>query len=304
MSQSPEPVIEPATAGEIVTWAQLWRETEQAVGSRTEARWLCEHASGLDGDEFADALGEAATVRMVHHLDGMVGRYRAGEPLAYVMGRWAFRHLDLMVDRRVLIPRPETELLVDMVVQRLPDPGGDRLRLVDLGTGSGAIGLSLAHELWHRQPEVWLTDASPEALEVARANLAGIGRAGSGVRLGEGPWFRALPHHLQGTFHAVVSNPPYVALHDPELDPSVRDWEPAMALLAGHDGLADLQAIIEHAPKWLVAHGVVALEIGYRQGDAVAELLRHAGFVDVDIQPDLAGRPRMALGRQPKRAAI
>jgi release factor glutamine methyltransferase len=300
MSQSPDT----NSAGDTVTWAQLWRQTEQVLGSRTEARWLCEHASGLDGDEFVEVLGEEATVRMVNHLDTMVSRYRAGEPLAYVMGRWAFRHLDLMVDRRVLIPRPETELLVDVVVQRLPDPGDDRLRLVDLGTGSGAIGLSLAHELWHRQPEVWLTDASLDALEVARANLAGIGRAGSGVRLSEGPWFHALPQHLQGTLHAVVSNPPYVAVDDPELDPSVRDWEPTMALLAGDDGLADLQVIIEHTPQWLVTGGVVALEIGYRQGDAVAALLQHAGFVEVDIQPDLAGRPRIAVGRQPKRAAI
>lgn len=301
MSHQPE--VDAGTEGDTVTWAQLWRQTEQAVGSRTEARWLCEHASGLDGDEFAQALGEEATLRMVNHLDAMVARYRAGEPLAYVMGRWAFRHLDLMVDRRVLIPRPETELLVDVVVQRLPDPGADRLRLVDLGTGSGAIGLSLAHELWARGPEVWLTDASSDALEVARANLAGLGRAGSGVRLSQGRWFEALPHHLRGTLHAVVSNPPYVAVDDPELDTSVRDWEPAMALLAGHDGLADLQVIIEGAPQWLEAGGLVALEIGYRQGDAVAALLQQAGFVDVDIHPDLAGRPRMALGRQPKRAA-
>ena len=291
---------------DTLTWRQLWAQTERAVGSRPEARWLCEHASGLDGDEFVEALDQPATVRMVHHLDTMVARYRAGEPLAYVMGRWAFRHLDVLVDRRVLIPRPETELLVDVVIEHLrgPDLGNAAWRVVDLGTGSGVIGLSLAHELWRHQPEIWLTDASLDALDVARANLAGIGRAGSRVRVAHGSWFQALPDELRGTLHAVVSNPPYIAADDPELDPSVRDWEPTDALLSGADGLEAVRAIVVEAPQWLTAGGVLALEIGHRQGDAVAALMERAGFVAVQVRRDLAGRPRIAVGRQPKRAAI
>lgn len=287
-----------------ITWAELWRDTEQAVGSRVEARWLCEHASGLDGDEFVQELHERATVRMVQHLDAMVARHRAGEPLAYVMGRWAFRHLDVMVDRRVLIPRPETELLVDVVIEALPEVAHGPLRLADLGTGSGVIGLSLAQELWRRSPEVWLTDVSQDALEVARANLAGLGRAGAGVRLAQGSWFEALPSDLRGSFHAVVANPPYIAVGDDELDHAVREWEPSTALFGGDDGLAHLRTIVTEAPHWLMPDGVLAMEIGHRQGPDVSELFQQAGFVEVTVRPDLAGRPRMVLGRQPKRAAI
>jgi release factor glutamine methyltransferase len=286
------------------TWADLWRETEQAVESRVEARWLCEQACGLDGDEFLAALGDPVTVRMVQHLDAMVARYRAGEPLAYVMGRWAFRHLDVMVDSRVLIPRPETELLVDLVVESLSMPSAEPVRLADLGTGSGVIGLSLAQELWRHRPEVWLTDSSVEALDVARANVAGIGRAGSGVRLAHGFWFDALPPTLKGGLHAVVANPPYIAFGDPEVQASVRDWEPADALFSGSDGLDDLRTIIAEAPNWLAPEGILALEIGYRQGPAVVELMDQAGLTEVQVRPDLAGHPRMALGRQPNRAAI
>ncbi len=290
--------------GGVVTWAELWRRTEQVLGSRVEARWLCEHGSGLDGEEFLAALDEAATVGMVRHLDDMVARYRAGEPLAYVMGRWAFRHLDVMVDPRVLIPRPETELLVEVVAEMMPRVVDGVARLVDLGTGSGVIGLSLAQELWHLRPEVWLTDVSGDALDVARANMAGLGRAGSLVRVAQGSWFEALPDHLAGTFHAVVSNPPYVAVGDPELDPSVRDWEPHQALFADHDGLGDLRVITAQAPSWLAPGGVLIVEIGHRQGEAVVDMMRHAGLDHVEVRTDLAGRPRIALGRQPNRAAI
>lgn len=292
------------TNDDVVTWAELWRTTEQVIGSRVEARWLCEHASGLDGDEFAAALHEAATVRMVRHLDDMVARYRAGEPLAYVMGRWAFRHLDVMVDPRVLIPRPETELLVDVVMQTMPSPVEGALRLVDLGTGSGVIGLSLAHELWHLRPEVWLTDVSNDALDVARANLAGLGRAGSNVRVAQGSWYHALPTSLQGTCDALVANPPYIAFDDPELDDSVRDFEPHRALFADDDGLGDLRVIVTQAPRWLSPGGVLVMEIGHRQGDTVSDMMRLAGFDEVEVRTDLAGRPRIAIGRQPKRAAI
>ena len=128
------------------------------VGARHEARWLCEVATALDGDEFVRGLDEPATERMVAHLDAMVARYRAGEPLQYVLGRWSFRRLDLAVDRRVLIPRPETELVAEVAIELARRVEPPRL-VADLGTGSGAIGLSMAVELPLDGTTVWITDA-------------------------------------------------------------------------------------------------------------------------------------------------
>ena len=215
-------------AAATVTWRALLAETTTRVGERPAARWLCEVASGADRIE--DVLDEPATHRMVAHLDAMLARHSAGEPLAYVLGRWAFRHLDLAVDPRVLIPRPETEVVAGIAVdlaRSLPLP----VTVADLGTGSGAIGLALADELPVTGVTVWLVDDDPDALDVARANLAGIGRRAVNVRIAEGSWFDALP---TGTVVDVaVSNPPYVATDSPELDQAVRRFEPAHALFAG-----------------------------------------------------------------------
>lgn len=286
-----------------VTWSTLWAETAAAVGDRVRARWLCEVASGLDGDEFRGALDEAATERMVHHLDAMLVRLRAGEPLQYVLGRWGFRRLDLMVDRRVLIPRPETELVVEVALRlarAMPRP----LVLVDLGTGSGAIGLALADELVAelaaRDSAVWLTDASADALDVARANLAGLGHAGAPVRMAHGDWFEALPADGRGTLSIVAANPPYVLDDDPELEPIVRDWEPGSALFGGVDGLDHVRRIVAQSVDWLRPGGALVLEIGGRQGAATAELLRDAGFHDVAVELDLARHERVAHGRLPE----
>lgn len=279
-----------------VTVRQLWAETTAAVGSRHEARWLCEVAVALDGDAFDAALDEPVTDRMVHHLDAMVARYRTGEPLQYVLGRWGFRRLDLLVDRRVLIPRPETELVAEAAIalaRNVPPP-----RLVaDLGTGSGAIGLALADELPRVGTTVWLTDASDDALAVARANLAGLGRAARNVHLAAGSWFDALPREAR--FDVVVSNPPYVADESPELDPAVREWEPATALFAGPDGLDALRRLVADAPGHLAEDGWLVLEIGADQGRAVRDLLAAAGYRDVELRPDLAGHDRVAIGRRP-----
>jgi release factor glutamine methyltransferase len=280
-----------------VTWRTLWSETAAVVGSRPEARWLCEIASGLDGDEFLAELDEPATERMVHHLDAMLERWRAGEPLQYVLGRWSFRCLDLLVDRRVLIPRPETEQLVDVAIGHLRGRTG-RQRIVDLGTGSGAIGLALASELPIGSCEVWLTDVSADALDVARANLAGLGRAGAAVRLAHGWWFDALPADLRGTFDLVVSNPPYVDDDDPALEAIVRDWEPASALFGGEDGLDHVRGITGEAIDWLAPGGWLVLEIGASQGDRVADLLTARGYDEVVVRADLAGRDRIASARR------
>jgi release factor glutamine methyltransferase len=290
---------DPADMTGTVTWRDLWAEAASLVGDRAVARWLCEEASGTERDEFVAELDEPATERGVHHLDSMVARVRAGEPVQYVLGHWAFRHLDLMVDRRVLIPRPETELLVDHAIAAMagrPRP----LVAADLGTGSGALGLALASELWHDGFEVWLADVSPDALAVARANLSGIGRAATCVRVGEGSWFDALPDAMRGRLDVVVSNPPYIAVDDADVEPVVRDWEPGLALFAGADGLDHVRVIVGEAPAWLAPDGVLLLEIGAGQGAAVAALAVAAGLTDVQVLPDLTGRDRFV---QAKRAA-
>lgn len=280
-----------------ITWATLWNETAVRVG-RPQARWMCEVASGLDGDEFVAALDRPATQRAVAHLDSMLARLDTGEPLQYVLGRWGFRHLDLMVDRRVLIPRPETELVVDVALRAaraMPMP----IVCADLGTGSGAIGLSLAAELPVDGVTVWMTDRSPDALDVARANAAGIGRAAANVRIAEGSWFDALPGELRGRLAIIVSNPPYVADDDPAVEPIVRQWEPGESLFAGADGLDDVRSIVSDAVSWLQPGGWLVLEIGATQGGAVIDVLGDAGFDDVAISADLSGHDRVATARRP-----
>ncbi len=276
------------------SWRRLLSQTTGVVGERPVARWLCEVASGADRIE--DVLDEAATDRMVAHLDHMLGRLRDGEPLAYVLGRWGFRRLDLAVDRRVLIPRPETEVVAGVAIE-LARSLGTPLVAADLGTGSGAIGLSLADELPLDGVTVWLTDVSSDALDLARANLAGIGRRGVNVRIAEGPWFAALP---AGTvLDLAVANPPYVADDTPLLDDAVRDWEPHGALFGGPDGLRDVRAIVDDAPRHVRSGGWLVLEIGADQGPAVERLLLDGDYAEVAIRPDLAGRDRVAVASVP-----
>jgi release factor glutamine methyltransferase len=292
-----EPGAGTEPGAETVTWHDLWAETSTIVGDRATARWLCEVASSsVEGDEFLGRLDESATVRMVAHLDAMIARYRNGEPLQYVLGEWSFRRITLAVDRRVLIPRPETETVAGVAIELAATCVPERV-VADLGTGSGAIGLSLAFELPRRGTTVWITDASSEALDVARANLAGIGPAAANVRVAHGDWYQALPDDT--LFDVIVSNPPYVAVGSPDLATEVGDWEPAEALFAGRDGLDDIEMLAEGASTSLRAGGSLVLEIGADQGRAVAGILRAAGLVDVEIRSDLTGRDRIAIARTP-----
>ena len=284
-----------------VSWRQLWNDTA-ALRGRAEARWLCEEASGNFGEEFADVLDTPASIHSVAHLDAMLARLQTGEPLQYVLGHWSFRRLDLLVDRRVLIPRPETELLTEHAIALLRQLACERpqrpLFVADLGTGSGAIGLSLAAELPTDLIEVWLTDSSPDAIDVARANTAGVGMAGARVRFGLGSWFSALPQSLRGDLALVVSNPPYIGRDDGRVAAIVRDWEPHTALYADDDGLADLRQIVEGAVEWLMPGGWLVLEIDSSQGSAVIDLMTAAGLDLVAIRRDFADRDRIAVGRR------
>lgn len=266
----------------------------------SDARWIVEEASGHEGAAFALGLAEPATERGVVRFDRMLARREAGEPLQYVLGRWAFRHLDLFVDRRALIPRPETEVVAGAAIDELDRVRAERpgpVVVADLGTGTGAIGLSVAAE----RPgcEVWLTDRSEDALAVARANLAGIGPAATAVRVAAGSWFAALPAELTGRLAVLVSNPPYVAA-DEALPAEVRDWEPATALVSGPTGLEALRVLVDGSPTWLVPEGALVLELAPHQALQVAEAAS-ARFHEVEVRTDLAGRDRAVVARRPRR---
>lgn len=295
---------DPSDDAGTVSWSVFLAEAERRlteVGSSTaaiDARRIVEQASGFEGAAFYAGLDRPATVRGVHAFDAMLGRRLQGEPLQYVLGAWSFRELDVLVDPRVLIPRPETEVVVEHALaelDRVLAARGTAARspvVVDLGTGSGVIGLSVAFE--RRDAQVWATDLSPDALAVARANLAGLGRAGTRVTLCEGSWFAALPPVLRGTIDLVVSNPPYVAPTD-ELDDEVRRWEPELALVPGPTGFEAIDLIVDEAPSWLAPDGVLVVEMAPFQTEVAAARARQAGFRDVRVAADLTGRDRMVI---------
>ena len=304
------------TDADARTWNQLRVEVEERLvdvagaAAAAEARWIVLEASGFSDAELLVEDDEPAPALARHRVEGMIERRRAGEPLQYVLGSWSFRGLDLMVDRRVLIPRPETEMVAQVAIDELvargarvgrADPwaaGNAEYTVADLGTGSGAIACALAAEL--PDAAVWATDVDDAALAVARANLASIGTAAARVRVAQGHWFAALPVELRGNLRLVVSNPPYVTTAEHgALPPEVRDHEPYGALVSGARGLEDLEHLIATSPEWLEAGGALVLELAPHQADAAATAARAAGFVDVEVRDDLAGRARALVARHP-----
>lgn len=260
-----------------------------------EARWLVEE---LAEGSWPAVLDEPVTPRARSRFQELLDRRATGEPFQYVLGHWPFRKLDLMVDRRVLIPRPETEVVVEVALAELDriDSGHGPAVAVDLGTGSGAIALSLVAE--RSGVEVWATDASPGALSVARANLAGLGAPAARVRLAEGSWWDALPRTLAGRIDVAVSNPPYISSREMgALDPGVTEWEPRAALEAGPFGTEEVGVILHQAWAWLAPHASIVVEIAPHQASDVCELARDAGFIDVEVRPDLTGRDRVLVAR-------
>lgn len=285
-------------------WREFYDEARsrlEAVGEEfasVDARRIVEEASGAEPGEFAMTLEQPATVRGVAHFDSMLERRLKGEPLQYVLGRWAFRTLDLAVDARVLIPRPETEGVAELALATLPEasPEGRAPLAADLGTGSGCIGLSLAAE--HKTVRVICTDNSESAVAAARQNAAGLGRPAARIEVRHGDWFEALPAEHRGEFDLIISNPPYVAAHE-ELPSVVADWEPESALIAGPTGLEDAQVLIDDAFDWLRDGGALVLELGETQLDEAAALARDRGYIDVTVHPDLAGKDRGLVARKP-----
>jgi len=271
---------------------------------------MVEEVSGARGADLVGIEREPATAIGAQRVAAMVERRLAGEPLQYVLGSWSFRGIDLLVDRRVLIPRPETELTAQLALDEAVRLGARRGRrascsgtdaacvVADLGTGSGALALALATEL--PDAEVWATDVSADALAVARANFAGAGSIAARVRVGEGDWFAALPGELRGRLRVVVSNPPYVAESEVEHLPSeVAAFEPRGALVSGPTGLESIKRIVGDAPAWLEPRGALVIELDPRRADAAMQLARDAGFADVRVERDLADHPRVLVARRP-----
>ena len=239
--------------------------------------WLFAHAS--------DAVSPTDAAR----FDALVQRRVCGEPVAYLTGSRGFWTLDLAVTPATLIPRPETELLVEQALARIP--ADTAVRVADLGTGSGAVALALAKE--RPLAQLVATDASCDALDVARGNAQR--NALVNVEFRHGDWLTPL---LGERFDVIVSNPPYIADHDPHLDQGDLRFEPALALSCGVDGLDAIRMIAIAAPAHLRAGGWLLLEHGLDQGPAVRTLLRDAGFYGVKTVRDLEARDRVTLGQR------
>ncbi len=223
-------------------------------------------------------------------FNAWLDRRRMGEPVAYLLGRREFWLLELEVTPDTLIPRPETELLVELALERLP--ANRPVTVADLGTGSGAIALALAVE--RPQARIVATDQSPAALTVARRNAQRLNIAQ--IEFRQGNWCAPL---VGECFELIIANPPYVATADPCWRESELRFEPAAALISGEEGLDALQMIIAAAPDYLQPGGWLLLEHGYDQGEAVPALLRERGFVQVSDYQDTAGLSRSSCGRWP-----
>jgi release factor glutamine methyltransferase len=265
-----------------MTAREALRETERVLAragvpdARVDAEWLVAHVLGTSrsGVHAADRAVDAERLRP------LVERRARREPLAYVLGEWGFRRLVLKTDRRALVPRPETEIVVERCLELLRGMAAPAPRVLDVGVGSGAIALALADEA--PRARVTGVDASPEALALARENAERLGLA---VDLRAGGFEAAA-----AGWDLVVSNPPYVAPAELErLEPEVRDWEPREALVG--EGLHEELARVART-SWLV------LEVGDGQAPGVAAALERLGYAEVRITPDLAGRGRVVEGRR------
>ncbi len=285
------------------SWRSLLEMAAGELGDRREARWLLEEAAGTSFSRLRTRLDEPVDAAVAASFGALVGRRRAGQPLQHVLGHWSFRTLDLCVDGRALIPRPETEVVVELAltaledVARLAGATGAGLRALDLGTGSGAIACALVAEL--PEVEVLAVDRSATALQLAAANRSRL-PAGAARRLQllHADWYQALAAGPAGVFQLVVSNPPYLAANElADLDPVVRDHEPEQALVAGPTGLECIDEVVRGAPAVLTRGGALVVEIAPAQAEAVRLLAADAGAAATAVVRDLAGRDRVLVAR-------
>jgi len=262
---------------------------------RLDARLLVAHGLGRDPGWLIGHPEAMPAPEETRRIETLISRRAAREPLAYITGEKEFWSLTFKVTPATLIPRPDSETLVETVLDRVPDRQG-ALRLLDLGTGSGCLLLALLHELPNARGIG--IDQSAEAIEVARANAQALG-LGERARFSRGSWYEPLSD--EAPFDIVVTNPPYVS--DAEmvaLAPEILDFEPETALRAGADGLDDYREILAGLSAWLAPGGFFFGEIGERQGVAATELARQAGLAGVGVAADGAGRARCICGHAPE----
>lgn len=276
-----------------VNVAELLREAAgrlSGADARHEAEQLLLHVLGVERAWLFAHATDAVDQDARQRFELLVTRRAEGHPLAYLVGRRGFWTLDLQLNTATLIPRPETELLVEQALARLPDD--DMVRVADMGTGSGAVALSIASE--RPLATVMATDVLGPALAVAVKNAQAHGLENVWFRRGH--WFVALG---ADRFDMIVSNPPYIAAGDPHLTQGDLRFEPPPALASGADGLDAIREIVAGAPEHLVPGGWLLLEHGWDQGEAIRALLEQAGFVDAQTVQDLEQRDRVTLGRLP-----
>ena len=258
--------------------------------ARLDAELLLAHATGWDRAQLAAEPEARLPVGASREFGETVRRRVRREPVAYILGRKGFRRIELLVDRRVLIPRPETEILVELALEIAPS------RVLDVGTGSGAIALAVADEL--EDARVTAIDTSFNAVRVAQANADRLGLTDRVDVVLRGPSSLKAAAQDASPFDLLLANLPYVTEDEWEdLSPEIREYEPREALVAGQTGLEAIEALAEELLGLAPRPAVVALEIGASQAEAVSDLIRAAGYAEVEILPDLAGHDRMIVAR-------
>lgn len=268
--------------------ASLAIQIDEAV---IDARLLLQHSLKVDHAWLICHINDELTDAQVASFQQILARRLKAEPVAYILGMREFYGLPLKTTHSTLIPRPDTETLVEAALGKLPS--NQNLKVLDLGTGTGAIALAIAKN--RPQAQVTAVDFSTEALSIAKENAQNLDLAR--VRFIQSDWFSS----LQGEkFDVIVSNPPYIAENDVHLTQGDLRFEPLTALASGKDGLEDIRRIIQAAPSHLNPNGWLMLEHGYDQAEKVAELLRLHGFERISHAPDLSGTLRVTLGRMPQ----
>lgn len=280
----------PHSAIEVNTVAGALAEARRKIGA-TDARVLLCHVLGCSATWIVAHDGEAIDPQRLSQFHALVDRRSNGEPIAYLTGFREFYGRDFAVAPGVLIPRPETELLIDIPRSKLDTQMS--LRILDLGTGSGCIALTLSLEL--PAAEVVATDISEEALSVARKNAGRLG-VGDRVKLIRSDWFSALDDER---FDLIVSNPPYIAAADDHLSQGDLRFEPLGALASGADGLDAIRCIVENADSHLRPGGLILIEHGYDQAERVATLLKTSGLCSIEQYRDIAGVLRVSGAQLP-----
>jgi release factor glutamine methyltransferase len=254
-----------------------------------DAEILLQAITGIHRSMMYARPEQLLTTEQIEDLQPLVARRERGEPIAYIVGIQEFWSMELQVSAAVLIPRPETELLVESALERVPlnDPS----RVLDLGAGSGAIALAIAHARANAQ--VLGVDVSHDAIDMALRNQRKLGIRN--VEFKRSDWFSAI---AEQKFDVIASNPPYVAANDVDLSPAVADFEPRLALIAGPTGLEAIDRIVKEANRHLNPRGWILFEHGWKQGPAVRSLLVQHGYSHVVSRPDLAGHERVTEGQR------